>query len=206
MLTVHHLKIGRPLFTLWLIEELGIEYDLKIYERNEMGRAPAELKEVHPLGKSPVIQDDDLTLSESGAIAHYLVENYDTEGRFAPPPLSEKAARATWYQWFHYTEASAFAPLLITLLLTREQEPKPPLFTMFAAAEVKLQMDYIADQLGDKDYLLGDSLTLPDFGTAYIVQMADRLGQIEGYPTLKAYLARVAALPAFQRALAKAGA
>lgn len=205
MIVVHHLRIGRPLFTLWLIEELGLDYELRLYDRNEMGRAPPELKEAHPLGKSPVIQDGDLTLAESGAIAHYLVENYDTDGRFAPPPFSEKNARAIWYQWFHYSEASAFAPLLMTLLLSREQEPKPPLFSLFADTEVTLQLNYIQDALGDKTYLFGDALSLPDFGLAYIVSMAERLEKLDNYPVLKAYAGRVAALPAFQRAFAKAG-
>ena len=204
MITVHHLKIGRPIFTLWLIEELGIDYDLKIYERNEMGRAPAELKEVHPLGKSPVIDDDGHVIAESGAIALHLIENYDPEGRFAPP--TEKNARATWNQWFHYSEASGFAPLLITMLLSREQDPKPPLISMFAAGEVKLQLDYIAASLGDKPYILGDTMTLPDIGLSYICMMAERLGQLGGHPTLKAYLDRNTASPAFQRALEKAGA
>ncbi len=84
MITVHHLRVGRPIFTLWLIEELGLDYELKIYDRNEMGRAPPELKEVHPLGKSPVIVDDGQVISESGAIAMHLIENYDSTGRFSP--------------------------------------------------------------------------------------------------------------------------
>ncbi len=142
MITVHHLRVGRPLFTLWLIEELGLDYNPKIYERNDMGRAPPELKTVHPLGKSPVIEDDKHVIAESGAIALHLIENYDANGCFAP--LTEKFARASWYQWFHYTGASAFAPLLITLLLSREQEPKPQLLSMFAHSEVTLQLDYIA--------------------------------------------------------------
>lgn len=204
MITVHHLRIGRPIFTLWLIEELGLDYTLKLYDRNEMNRAPPALKEVHPLGKSPVIEDDGHVIAESGAIAMHLIENHDQDGRFAPP--TEKMARATWFQWFHYTEASAFAPLLITLLLTREQDPKPPVVSMFAASEVKLQLDYIADSLGDKPYILGDSMALPDFGLTYICQMAERLGQLGTYPTLKAYIERNTAEPAFQRALEKAGA
>ncbi len=203
MITVHHLRVGRPLFTLWLIEELGLEYELKIYDRNDMGRAPPELKEVHPLGKSPVIVDEGLVISESGAIAMHLIENYDRAGRFSPP--RDKLARATWYQWFHYTEASAFAPLLITLLLSREQEPKPPLISTFAAAEVKLQLDYIADALGEDPYILGDSLSLADFGLTYICQMAERLGQLNSYPTLKSYVDRNMAEPAFLRALQKSG-
>lgn len=204
MITVHHLRVGRPIFTLWLIEELDIDYQLRLYDRNEMGRAPPELRAVHPLGKSPVIVDEGHVIAESGAIALHLVENYDSTGRFAPP--TEKYARAAWHQWFHYTEASAFAPLLLTLLLSREQEPKPPLLSAFATAEVTLQLDYIADSLGDKPYILGSSMSLPDIGLTYICEMADRLGQLQGYPGLRAYKNRNMAEPAFLRALEKAGA
>ena len=205
MITFHYLKIGRPLFTLWLMEELGVDYDLKIYERNEMGRAPADLKDIHPLGKSPVIVDDGHVIAESAAIALHLVEQYDPENRFTPPGIEEKAARATFNQWFHYSEASGFAPLLVTLLLSREQDPKPPLISMFAQAEVTLQLDYINQSLGDNPYILGKRFSLPDFGLTYIISMADRLGKLEGYENLKAYMARTTARPAFQRAYAKSG-
>lgn len=204
MITVHHLRVGRPIFTLWLIEELGLDYELKLYDRNDMGRAPPELKAIHPLGKSPVIDDDGHVIAESGAIAMHLIENYDEKGRFTPP--TGKNERATWYQWLHYTEASAFAPLLMTLLLSREQEPKPPVVSAFAAGEVALQLDYIAGNLGDKPYIFGDTLSLPDIGLTYICHMADRLGVLGKHPTLKAYADKNMASPAFVTALEKAGA
>ena len=203
MILVHHLKIGRSIFTVWLLEELGVDYDVKVYERNEIGRAPENLKEPHPLGKSPVIEDGDLTLSESGAITMYLLENHDPKGRFTPP--TERKKRAEWLQWLHYTEASAFAPILITLLLSREQEPKPPLFSMFAHAELSLHLNYIQDFLGDKPFLLGDGLQAPDFGMGFILQMADRLGALQSYPTLKAYLDRLTGHDGFARAMSKTG-
>jgi glutathione S-transferase len=110
MITVHHLRIGRPLFTLWLIEELGIDYELKVYDRNEMGRAAPELKDVHPLGKSPVIVDDGHESSPSPVRSPCTWLRTTTAPGASVPP-TDKMARATWYQWFHYTEASAFAPL-----------------------------------------------------------------------------------------------
>lgn len=204
MITVHHLRVGRPIFTLWLIEELGLDYTLKLYNRNEMNRAPPELRQVHPLGKSPVIEDDGHVITESGAIAMHLVENYDEEGRFAAP--GGKKTRATWYQWLHYTEASAFAPLLFKLLLSREQEPKPALISAFADGEVALHLGYIRDNLAEKPFILGEHMTLPDFGLTYICHMADRLGLLTDYPSLKAYADRNMARPAFLRALEKAGA
>ncbi|MEO0818035.1 MAG: glutathione S-transferase family protein [Pseudomonadota bacterium] len=203
MITVHHLRVGRSIFTVWFLEELGLDYALKIYVRNEMNRAPPELKEAHPLGKSPVIDFGDFTLAESGAIATYLVDTYDKDHAFAPPH-SDTAARAKWNQWLAYSEASAFAPLLFKLLLTRE-DPKPPIISAFAAGEVALHLGYMQDSLGDKPFILGDTLQAPDIGFTYICQMAERLGEIGPYPKLKAYLDRNLARPAFQRALERTG-
>ena len=201
---VHHLRVGRSVFTVWLLEELGLEYELKFYDRNEMGRAPDELKEAHPLGKSPVIEIDGFTLAESGAIAAYLVET--REGSKAFGPLSESAAdKASWLQWLHYSEGSAFAPLLIKLLLMREAEPKPMLFSMFGTAEVALQLGYMQDSLGDNDFILGDRMTVPDIGFCYVCSMADRLGELESFPKLKAYLERLTSRPAFVTAMEKTG-
>lgn len=203
MLKVHHLVIGRSIFTVWLLEELGAPYELEIYHRNEMGRAPPELKNAHPLGKSPVIDDDGFVLAESGAIALYLLEKFDPDRKLGPPKGDPKA-RAEWMQWLMYTEASAFAPLLMKLLLSRMEE-KPPVFDMFASGEVALQLGYIEARLADRDYVMGDTFQAPDIGMTYIAQMAERLGEIGPYPKLAAYLARNTARPAFQRAFEKTG-
>ncbi len=205
MILVHHLRVGRSVFTVWLLEELGLQYELKIYDRNEMGRAPETLKQAHPLGKSPVIEDGDITLAESGAIAWHITEHYDEKGLFTPPALSDKAARATWLQWLHYPEASGFAPLLLKLLLSREQEPKPMLISMFAAGEVALHLNYLQDFIGEKDFLLGDRFQLPDIGVTYIMHMADRLGELTAFPTLNAYRERMMTRPAFLRAMERTG-
>ena len=204
MFTVHHLRVGRSVFTVWLLEELGLDYELKFYDRNEMGRAPPELKQAHPLGKSPVIDFGDFTLSESLAIATYLIDTHDTDHRFAPP-ASDTAARARWMQWLVYSEASAFAPLLMKLLLLRESEPKPPVISAFADGEVALHLGYMQDSLGQKSFILADTLQAPDIGFTYICQMAERLGELGPYPALKAYLDRNTARPAFQRAMEKTG-
>jgi len=204
MILVHHLRIGRPLFTVWLLEELGLEYDLKVYHRNpNTMRAQADLKEAHPLGKSPVIEDGDIKLAESGAIASYLIDTYDKAGKFAPP-TSERAARANYTQWLHYPEGSAFAPLIMKLLLKAEKEPKPPVVDGFATSEVALHLGYIQDQLGDKPFILGDNIQGPDFGLTYVVELAQRLGELAPYPKLEAYLARNKHRPAFLRAVERA--
>ena len=206
MILVHHLRIGRPLFTVWLLEELGLDYKLKIYERDpKTMRAGPELREAHPLGKSPVIEDDGLVLAETGAIAAYLIDNYDSEGAFAPP-RDRRVARARYEQWMHYPEGSAFTPLLMTMLLARSEEPVPKLISRFAEGETALHLGYIESELGDKSFILGDRLQGPDIGLSYIVSMARRLGLIEDRARLRAYLDRVQARPAFARALARAGA
>ncbi|MGI9479803.1 MAG: glutathione S-transferase family protein [Hyphomicrobiaceae bacterium] len=205
MILVHHLRTGRPIFTVWLLEELGLDYELKIYLRDaKTMRAQADLKEAHPLGKSPVIEDDGLKLSESGAIASYLIDNYDKDHSLAPL-ATERTARAVYTQWLHYSEGSAFLPLLVKLVLTREEEPKPVIFSRFAAAEVPMHLNYIQDFLGDKNFLLGDRLQGPDFGMGYILQLAQRVGEIGPYPKLESYLGRMMDRPAFQRAKQRAG-
>lgn len=204
MITVHHLRIGRSIFTVWFLEELGLDYAVQIYNRNDMCRAPPELKQIHPLGKSPVVDFGAFVLAESGAIATHLVDTYDEEHVFAPPG-SDVIARAKWSQWLAYSEASAFAPLLMKLLLLREAEPKPPVISAFATGEVALQLGYMQDSLGDQAFILGDRLQAPDIGFTYICQMAERLGELGPYPKLKAYLDRNLARPAFQRALERTG-
>ncbi len=205
MVLVHHLRTGRPIFTVWLLEELALDYDLKIYLRDpQTMRAQEDLKEAHPLGKSPIIEDDGLKLSESGAIASYLIDNYDKDHKFAPE-ATDRIARAVYTQWLHYTEGSAFLPLLVKLVLMREQEPKPAIFSRFAAAEVPMHLNYIQDFLGDKQYLLGERLQGPDFGMGYILQLAQRVGEIEPFPKLERYLNRMTERPAFLRAKERAG-
>lgn len=204
MILVHHLRVGRSVFTVWLLEEMGLDYELKIYVRNEMGRAPPELREAHPLGKSPVIVDDGLMVAETGAIASYLVDRYDTENRFAPPREDVKA-RAEWTTWLHYPEGSAFMPLLMTMLLGREKEPKPPIISAFTAGEVKLHLSYMEDALGEKPFLMGDEFSAVDVGFTYIASMAERLGLLKPYPKLDAYRERNMKRPAFLRAVEKTG-
>ena len=205
MILVHCLRIGRLLFTVWLLEELGLEYDLKIYLRNpETMRSQADMKAAHPLGKSPVIEDGDLMLAESGAIASYLIDTYDEAGAFAPPRDDTKA-RAIYTQWLRYPEGSAFVPFIMKLLLSREQEPLPPMIDGFATGEVALHLGYIQDFLADKPFILGDTLQGPDIGITYILQLAQRVGELAPYPALEAYRERMMSRPAFQRARERAG-
>ena len=203
MLTIHHLRIGRSIFSVWLLEELGVEYTLKEYLRDPATmRAQDDLKVIHLLGKSPVIEDDGLVLTESGAITAYLIEKYDSKGALSPP-RSDLQAWATYNQWLHYSEGSVFGPLLINMLLMREEAPSP-LLTGFSQAEITLHLDHIARQLGDKEFILGDKISGADFGISYAVSMAQMLGQLQNYPTLTAYIDRNKSRPAFKGAIVKA--
>lgn len=200
MLTIHHLRLGRSIFAVWLLEELELEYELKEYLRDpETMRAPPELKNVHPLGKSPVIEEDGLVLSESGAITSYLLEKYDTNNRFSPP-RTDLRAWAEYTQWLHYAEGSVFTPLMLKMIALRSGEPQPML-DGFGDPEIALHFGHISNKLGDNEFILGDKFSGADFGISYMVSMAQALGQLEPYPALAAYLERNRARPAFQRAL-----
>ncbi len=204
MITVHHLVLGRSIFTVWLLEELGLDYRLEIYHRNpKTMRAPPALKNAHPLGKSPVIEDGGMVIAESGAIATYLLEKYDPDHRLSPP-RSDLSAWVEFTQWLHYAEGSMFAPLLLTLLLQRARQPSG-LLDEFAAGEIALHFGYLSERLGDRDYILGGSLSAADIGIAYMASLGQRLELLGPYPRLEAYLERARARPAFQRALAKTG-
>jgi glutathione S-transferase len=203
MITLHHLRIGRSIFTVWLLEEVGVNYRLEVYHRDpETMRAPASLRNIHPLGKSPVIEDNGLVLTESGAITAYILEQYDTENKFGPRSNST-ADRAEFAQWLAYPEGSVFAPLLLKMLTLRSGI-EHPVITPFSDAEIKLHFDYITDKLANNDYILGDKFCGADFAVCYMISMAERLGQLEPYPSLRAYLERVQARPAYQRAIEKA--
>jgi len=202
MITLHHLRIGRSLFTVWLLEEAGCDYQLKVYHRNpETMRAQADLKAIHPLGKSPIIEDGDLMLTESGVITAYILEKFDTEHRLQPS-RADLSTWATYQQWLTYPEGSVFAPLLLKMMTLRSSDHE--LITPFSDSEISLHFNHIASQLGDNDYILGDEFSGADFGIAYVVSMAERLGQLGSYPTLQAYMQRCMARPAFVRAIEKA--
>lgn len=205
VITVHYLKIGRPLFTVWLLEELALDYELNIFVRDaKTMRAPPDLRQIHPLGKSPVIDDGELRIAESGAITDYLISAYDKPGNLSPE-RSQTTARARYSQWLHYAEGSAFLPLLLSMLVMRAGEPAPALIENFAKAETSLHLNYLSDSLGGNAFILGDNLSGADFGIGYIVAMAARLRLLTDYPTLLSYLSRIKDRPAFGRAVARTG-
>ena len=194
MITLHHLRIGRSIFTVWLLEEVGVDYQLKVYHRNpETMRAPDSLRDIHPLGKSPVIETDGLVLSESGAITSYVLERFDTEHKYRPSS-QDIDAWAIYNQWLSYAEGSVFAPLLLKMLILRSGVDHPAI-TPFSDAEIKLHFRHITQQLGENPFILGDSLSGADFGITYMISMGERLGVLDDYPQLAAYLQRIEVYP-----------
>lgn len=203
MITLHHLRVGRSLFTVWLLEEAGAEYDLNVYLRNpETMRSQADIKAIHPLGKSPIIEDGELMLTESGAITHYILEKYDANYTLHPSK-DDLSAWATYHQWVAYSEGSVFGPLLLKML-TLKSGVDHPAITPFSNAEIALHYGHITNKLAGNDYILGDHFSGADFGICYVVSMGQRLGLLEDYPELHAYMQRCMSRPAFLRAVEKA--
>ncbi|WP_084420288.1 glutathione S-transferase family protein [Henriciella litoralis] len=204
MITLHHLRVGRSIFTVWLLEEMELDYELKVYHRHpETFRSQDDIKKATPLGKSPTLEDGDIMLTESGAIAAYLVDRYDTDGKFAPA-RTDYAAHAEYLRWLHYPEGSAFLPLFLKMLLAREGDTPSAVFSAFAAGEVPLHLGILNDRLADREFILGDKFQAPDIGVSYIGNMAERLGELAPYEHLKAYLERNMQRPAWKRAKERA--
>jgi glutathione S-transferase len=217
MITVHHLNNSRSQRVLWLLEELGLEYEVKRYQRDAKTMlAPRELRAVHPLGKSPVITDGDLTLAESGAIIEYLVDHYGA-GRLAPPAGTPERLRYTY--WMHYAEGSAMPPLLLKLIFT--QIPKAPMPGLvrpfvrriaegvrktFVEPQIKLHLDYIEGELAKTTWFAGEEFTAADVQMSFPAEGAASRGGLDASrPKLWAFLERIHARPAYKRALERGG-
>ena len=199
MLTVHHLNNSRSQRILWMLEELGVDYTVAHYERdNATMLAPPELKAIHPLGKSPVIDDDGLIVAETGAIVEYLSEQYDG---LRPPGTAERR-QATY--WTHFAEGSAMTPLLLKLYLTRLGDPAAPLMAR-VNDQIGAMLTHVQAELGEAPYLAGGELSVADIMMSFPLEAALARGGAEAYPGIVAYLARIHARPAYQAALERGG-
>lgn len=204
MITVHHLENSRSQRLVWLLEELGLEYEIKNYDRDPQTKlAPPELKAVHPLGKAPVIEFEGRTIAESGAAIQLLLEEYDSQHLFSPERSS--AAWPGYIEWLHYVEGSAMLPLMLAMYAGRLGPAAAPLMPRIQG-EMKNNFDYIAGALGDRQFLVGDELTGADVQIWFVLDAAAGSGALETYPTLKAYHARLMERPAFKRSIEKGGA
>ena len=203
MIVVHHLNDSRSQRILWLLEELGLPYEIEKYQRDAQTRlAPPELKAVHPLGKSPVITDDGHTIIESGAIVDYVIRRHGG-GRLQPDPASP--AYDDYVQWLHFAEGSAMLPLLLKLYVSRLGEAAAPLSPRIES-EIANHLGYVDHALQGRNYLLGAELTGADVQLSFVGEIAGSRGDRAAYPALEAWVKRFQARPAYRRALERGGA
>ena len=217
MIVVHHLNNSRSQRVLWLLEELGLAYDIKRYERDKKTMlAPPELRKVHPLGKSPVVTDGDLTLAESGAIIEYLVERYG-DGCFAPSRQVPEYLRYRY--WLHYAEGSLMSPLLLKLVFDKIETSPMPFFvkpiaraisgkakSSFIMPQINTHLDYLEAELGKARWFVGDDFTAADVQLSFPIEAAAARGGLDdSRPRLMDYLQRIHARPAYQRAVERGG-
>src|ERR1700681_3062730 len=215
MLTVHHLNNSRSQRVLWLLEELGVPYEIVRYKRQRDIRAPPELRAIHPLGKSPVITDNGNTIAEAGAIAEYITETHG-DGRLIPLPKSRERLRYTY--WLHYAEGSAMPPLLLKLLFKLMPRRAPALLrplvrkvynqalNTLVNPQLKQHMAFWESELGKSQWFAGDECSAADIQMSFPLEAAAARGGLEqGHPRAMAYLERIHARPAYNRALEKGG-
>jgi glutathione S-transferase len=217
MIIVHHLNNSRSQRILWLLEELGLDYEIKKYQRDAKTMlAPPELRAVHPLGKSPVIQDGDTIVAESGAIIEYLIGRYGN-GRLQPAPDTPERLRYTYF--LHYAEGSAMPPLLLKLVFDRVESAPAPFFVRpiaraiankvkdgFVLPQLRQHLAFLEGELDHRDWFAGDAFSAADIQLSFPLEAAaSRAGLDAKYPKLNAFLGRIHARPAYQRALERGG-
>jgi len=202
MIVVHHLNDSRSQRILWLLEELGVPYEIKRYQRDAQTRlAPPELKAVHPLGKSPVITDGERVVHESGAIIDYIIRRHGG-GRLAPALGSD--AYETYLQWLHYAEGSAMLPLLLLMYVSRLGEAGQPLHARIES-EIANHMTYVEGALEGREWLLGE-LSAADVQMSFVGEVLGAFNRLDGYPNIKAWVKCFQARPQYRTALEKGGA
>jgi len=217
MITVHHLNNSRSQRILWLLEELGLPYEIRKYQRDPKTMlAPPELKAVHPLGKSPVITDGELVVAESGAIVEYLVERYG-DGRFVPAAGTPEKLKYTFF--LHFAEGSAMSPLLMKLVFDRIENGPMPFFAKPIARtiarkvkdtlvnpNINNQLAYLEAELTTREWFAGNEFTAADIQMSFPLEAAaSRAGLGAQYPRLTSFLQRIHARPAYARALERGG-
>jgi glutathione S-transferase len=218
MIVVHHLNNSRSQRVLWLLEELGVPYEVKRYQRDAKTMlAPPELRAVHPLGKSPVIEDAGQTLAESGAIVEYLAERYG-EGRLAP--AAGTPARLRYRYWMHFAEGTAQPPLLMKLIFDRVEKAPMPFFVRpvaraiarrakagYVQPNIERNLDFMEGELAQREWFAGDAFSAADVQMSFPLEAARARGGLdERRPRLMDFLARIHARPAYRRAIERGGA
>ncbi len=200
MITVHHLNDSRSQRVLWLLEELGLPYEIEHYARDATTRlAPPALMAVHPLGKSPVLEDGGLKVIESGAIIDYLIRQHGG-GRLQP--AAGTADFEAYSQWLHYAEGSAMLPLMLKLYVGRLGDAGAPLAPRINS-ELANHLGYVERSLQGREWLVGDGLSGADIQMSFVGEAAR--GLRASYPAMDAWVKRFQARPAYQRALERGG-
>jgi glutathione S-transferase len=221
MITVHHLNNSRSHRVIWLLEELGVDYEIKRYERDAKTMlAPKSLLKVHPLGKSPVITDDahgHMTVAESGAIIEYLIDRYDIESKLAPTAGTPTRLRYTY--WLHFAEGSAMSPLLMKLVFNHIEKASMPFFAKpiakaiskktkasFIDPQIKAHLEFIEAELHKSTWFAGGRLTGADIQMSFPLEAAAARGGLDdSYPKIMAFLKRIHARAGYKRALERGG-
>jgi len=217
MIVVHHLNNSRSQRILWLLEELGLDYEIKKYQRDPQTMlAPPELKAVHPLGKSPVISDGELVVAESGAIVEYLVGRYGN-GRLLPAAGTPERLRYTYF--LHFAEGSAMSPLLMKLVFDKVENGPMPFFAKpiaraiarkvkegFVNPNIRSQLDFLEAELGKSEWFAGGEFSAADIQMSFALEAAASRGGLGSqYPRLAEFLRKIHARPAYGRALERGG-
>ena len=215
MITLHHLNNSRSQRILWMLEELALPYEIKIYARDaKTNLAPDELKQIHPLGKSPVLTDGDITVAESGAIIEYLA------GRYAPhliPALNSEAGRQYSY-WLHFAEGSLMPPMVAKLVFDKVRAKAKPFFVKIIANKIAdkvmaayfgpnitANLQFVEQHLAKHQWFAGEELSGADFQMSFPLEAAIARGAAMQYPNIQAYVKRIHARAAYQAALQKGG-
>jgi glutathione S-transferase len=215
MITVHHLEDSRSQRVLWLMEELQLAYEVKRYDRDPKTRlAPAELLKVHPLGKSPVIDDDGRVVAETGAIIDYVVGRYGA-GRLIPADGTD--ARLAYVYWLHFAEGSAMPPLVMKLIFTTMVQRSPkllkgvvkavtaPVLAGFVEPNIARQLAFIEGHLATSPWFAGPEFTAADIMMSFPLEAAAQRADLSALPKVKAFLDAIHARPAYVRALERGG-
>lgn len=199
MIRLHHLNQSRSLRTLWLLEELGVPYEVVSHQRDSKTHlAPDSLKAVHPLGKSPVIEIDGQLYSESGAITELLIE------RFAPDrlrPATDSSDYGYYLQWIHFAESSLMLPLLLELFTKKAGVTDNEFLDGYISAEKHRLLSYLNDEVKDKSFIVGNKLSGADFMLSFDLIMLAKREALEDYPHIKQYALQLASLDSYQRSM-----
>lgn len=217
-IVVHHLETSRSHRVLWLLAELGLEYELVMHRRDpETIRAPAELRKLHPLGKAPVVQIDDLVLAESGAILEYFVERFEDKNL---RPAANSDALVQYRYWMHYAEGSLMPPLLVKLIFERIRVAPLPFFIKpvarlivkrvdeaYTQRELALHFDFIEKRLSEQPWFAGDSFSAADVQMSYPIEAGidGGRGPTRELPSTRAWLKKIMGREAYKQALERGG-